>query len=63
MTGRELIRWIQEHEAEDLNVYFTEDDWFLTDVSEPMIMNNEILNRDYCRPCGRKLPEGRSVVL
>jgi hypothetical protein len=62
MTGRELIRWIQEHEAEDLNVY-TEDDWFLTDVSEPMIMKNETLNNHFYIPHDLKLPEGRSVVL
>lgn len=61
MTGRELIEWIQENEAEDMEILFLQDDGIVTRLN-PEIQNNRRIKEEYWE--AQFLPEtGESVIL
>jgi len=61
MTGRELKAWIDENEAEDLELLFLQDDGCVCNI-KPEIMENKIVKENYWE--AKFLPdEGRCVLL
>ena len=61
MTGRELIDWIKENEAEDMEILFLQDDGIVTRIA-PEIMQNRRIRDEYWE--ASFLPEtGESVIL
>lgn len=61
MTGRELVEWIQENHAEDMEVLCLEDDGVIVRLS-PEIQNNMRIKQEYWE--ASFLPDiGESVIL
>ena len=61
MTGRELTEWINENEAEDMEVLFLQDDGTISDI-KPEVQFNRRIKDEYWD--ARFLPEtGESVIL
>ena len=61
MTGRELVEWIRENNAEDMEILFLQDDGVITRVS-PEIQSNIRIRQEYWET--GFLPEtGESVIL
>ena len=61
MTGEELINWIHEHKAEDMEVFFLSGDGIL-EVPKPEIMENSQVKLCYWESYGLD-PNSRSVIL
>lgn len=61
MTGQELVEWIQENHAEDMEIMYLQDDGIVTRIYPEVMENKEI--KAECWEA-RFLPDtGRSVVL
>lgn len=61
MTGRELIEWIEENHAEDMELLYLQDDGTITGIV-PEVQENRQIKEEYWE--ARFLPEeGRSVIL
>ena len=62
MTGGELVNWIQENNAEDMEVLYLQDDGIVTKIFNPEIAENAEIKKEYWE--AQFLPdEGRSVIL
>lgn len=62
MTGMELIAWIQENHAEDMEVLFLQEDGIVTRIFSPEVAENAEIRNEYWE--AQFLPEeGRSVIL
>lgn len=61
MTGKELIRWIQENDAEDMEILFLQDDGVVTRIS-PEVQNNRRVKQEYWE-AGFLPDEGECVIL
>ena len=61
MTGQELVNWIQENNAEDMEVLYLQDDGIVTGVS-PEVMNNRRIKEEYWE-AGFLPDAGESVIL
>ena len=61
MTGGELVNWIRENGAEEMEIFCATDEGGLVTWIVPEIKDNAELREDYY--AARGLPDGRSVVL
>lgn len=61
MTGKELIRWIQENDAEDMEILFLQDDGVVTRIA-PEVQNNRRVKQEYWE-AGFLPDEGECVIL
>jgi hypothetical protein len=61
VTGRELIDWIVEHGAEEMEVLWVDDEQMVYRAI-PEVMNNSELRKKYANT-GRLKADGRSVVV
>ena len=61
MTGKELIKWIQENEAEEMEIVWADDEYDTVYRIEPQIKENAELKDEYRADWLKK--EGKSVVL
>lgn len=61
MTGRELIEWIVEHGAEEMEVLWVDDEQMVY-RAVPEVMSNSELRKKYSNT-GRLKADGRSVVV
>lgn len=61
MTGRELIDWIVEHGAEEMEVLWVDDEQMVY-RAVPEVMSNSELRKKYSNT-GRLKADGRSVVV
>ena len=61
MTGKELIRWIQENDAEDMEILFLQDDGVVTRIV-PEVKDNRQVKQEYWET-GFLPDEGECVIL
>ena len=61
MTGGELVEWIRENKAEDMQVLWVDDESMVY-KAKPEIVENAELQRKYGHT-GRLSRDGRSVVV
>ena len=61
MTGKELIRWIQENDAEDMEILFLHDDGVVTRIV-PEVKDNRQVKQEYWET-GFLPDEGECVIL
>ena len=61
MTGAELIKWIQDHHAEELEIFCATFEGGLVTRIVPEVVANQKIRGSYAE--ARDLPDGWSVVL
>lgn len=60
-TGSELTRWIQENNAEDMEILFLQDDGVVTGIV-PEVRSNRLVKQEYWE-AGFLPDEGECVIL
>lgn len=62
MTGKEIIDWIRENHAEDMDILCMGYDGLIVQIIDPEIRDNAEIKEEYWE-CGYLPDEGRSVIL
>ena len=62
MTGQEIINWIHENHAENMEILCAGYDGMIVQTKNPEIVENSVIREEYWE-CGFLPEEGRSVLL